>query len=118
MSEFLFLYRSCEPARAPEIRQQMIQKWHVWLNGLREAGHVKDVGHPLAASGKLVRGRHKVTDGPFTEAKELVGGYTVIEARDLDHAAELSMNCPILEAGGAVEVRPILEVPAVRGNFP
>ena len=48
-----------------------------------------------------------VTDGPFAEAKDIIGGFTLIEARDLDHAVELSKGCPILEVDGAVEVRPI-----------
>lgn len=47
-----------------------------------------------------------VTDGPYAE-KDLVGGFTVIEAKDLSHAAELSMGCPVFLYGGSVEVRPI-----------
>jgi len=55
-----------------------------------------------------VKGSKKaVTDGPFAEAKDIIGGFTLIEARDLDHAVELSKGCPILEVDGAVEVRPI-----------
>jgi hypothetical protein len=56
----------------------------------------------------VVRGKQKtVTDGPFAEAKDVVGGFTLIQARDLEQAAELSKGCPILEVGGSVEVRPI-----------
>ena len=52
-----------------------------------------------------------MTDGPFAEAKDVVGGYTLIEARDLDQAAELSKGCPIFEVdGGAVEVRPVMKM--------
>lgn len=46
-------------------------------------------------------------DGPFAEAKDLIGGFTLIEARDLDHAVELAKGCPIFEFDGGVEVRPI-----------
>jgi hypothetical protein len=57
-----------------------------------------------------VKGKQKIiTDGPFAEAKELVGGYTLIEARDLEQAVELSKGCPILEVDGAVEVRPVMK---------
>lgn len=51
-----------------------------------------------------------VTDGPFAEAKDVVGGYTLIEACDLDQAVELSKGCPIFEAEGAVEVRPVMKM--------
>jgi hypothetical protein len=111
MSEFLFLYRDCEAVRSPEGRGQRIQKWAAWFQDLSAQGHIKDRGQPLEHSGRLVTGRKKmVTDGPFAEAKEVVGGYTLIEARDLDQAVELSKGCPILEADGAVEVRPVLRL--------
>ena len=58
--------------------------------------------------GRLVSGKQKaVSDGPFAEVKDLVNGYIVIEARDLDHAVVLAKGCPIFDDGGAVEVRPI-----------
>jgi hypothetical protein len=66
---------------------------------------------PFEHSGSLVKGREKtVTDGPFPETKEIVGGYTLIEPRTLEQAVELSKNCPILEVDGAVEVRPVLKL--------
>lgn len=108
MSEFVLLYRGVSRNGTPEQMQQQTQRWGAWLKGLSEKGHVKDFGHPLEVTGKVVKGNGKsVTDGPFAEAKDLIGGYTLIEARDLDHAAELSAECPIFSAGGVVEVRPI-----------
>ena len=50
------------------------------------------------------------TDGPYTEAKDLVGGYTIVEAKDIDQAVELSRGCPIFEGGGSVEVRPVMKM--------
>jgi hypothetical protein len=111
MSEFLFLYRGGETDRSPERMQQTMQKWMSWLKELREKGHIKDQGQPLERTGKLVKGRQKsVTDGPFAEAKDIVGGYTLIAARDLAQAVELSKGCPILEADGTVEVRPVMKI--------
>jgi len=112
MGEFVFLYRGgAEPGRSPESAQQMMQKWMAWLKQLGENGHIKDQGQPLERAGKLVKGKRKtVTDGPFAEAKDIVGGYTLIEARDLDQAVELSKGCPIFEADGAVEVRPVMKM--------
>ena len=111
MSEFLFLYRGGETGRSPEKMQQTMQKWIAWMKELGEKGNLKDQGHPLERTGKLVKGQQKVvTDGPYPEAKDIVGGYTLIDARDLDHATELSKGCPIFEVGGLVEVRPIMKM--------
>jgi len=111
MSEFLYLYRGGETGRSPERAQQMMQKWMAWLKELAENGHIKDRGQPLERSGKLVKGKRKsVTDGPFAEAKDAVGGYTLIEAHDLDQAVELSKGCPIFEVDGEVEVRPVMKL--------
>ena len=112
MSVFALLYRGgVEPGRSPERAQQMMQKWMAWLKELTEKGHIKDQGQPLERTGKLVKGKQKtVTDGPFAEAKDIVGGYTLIEARDLGQAVELSKGCLIFEADGAVEVRPVMKM--------
>ena len=111
MSEFVFLYRGGEHGRSPEQAQQIMQKWVTWLKDLGAKGHIKDQGQPLEPSGKLVKGTQKtVTDGPFAEAKDIVGGYTLIEARDLAQAVELSKGCPIFEVDGAVEVRPVMKM--------
>jgi len=111
MNEFVFLYRGGETGRSPERAQQVIQKWMAWFKELAEKGHVKDRGQPLERTGKLVNGKRKtVTDGPFAEAKDVVGGYTLILAKNLDEAAELSKGCPILEVDGQVEVRPVMKL--------
>jgi hypothetical protein len=82
-----------------------------WLKELTDQGHVKDPGHPLERSGKLVAGRQKtVTDGPFAEAKDVIGGYTLVHAADLAEAVTLTSGCPIFEVGGAVEVRPVMKM--------
>lgn len=111
MSEFTFLYRGREPNMSPEQMQKTMEKWTAWFKDLSAKGHIKDIGHPLEAAGRVVTGKQKtVTDGPFAESKDVVGGFTLIEARDLEQAAELSKGCPILEAGGSVEVRPIQKI--------
>lgn len=112
MSEFLFLYRGGErPAGTPEQMQQVMQKWIGWMNDLQAKGVLKDRGRPLEPEGKIVRGKDKsVVDGPFAEAKDVIGGYSIVEAKDLAHAIELSMGCPILHVGGDVEVRPTLRM--------
>ena len=79
-----------------------------WFKELGAKGHLKDPGHPLEPVGKVVNGNKKVVmDGPFTETKDVVGGFTLIVAKDLEEAAEISKCCPILEVGGSIDVRPI-----------
>lgn len=113
MSDFVFLYRGGEAGRTPERAQEMVQKWMTWFKALADRGHLKDRGLPLERSGRLVKGRQKVvTDGPFAETKDVVGGFTLIEAGDLDQAVELSKGCPIFETDGAVEVRPVMILPS------
>ena len=111
MSQFVYLYRggNREFEQSPERMQQMMQKWMSWLKGLGEQGHLKDQGQPLERAGKIVKGKQKsVTDGPFAEAKDVIGGFSIVEAHDLDQAVQLSKGCPIFEVEGAVEVRPVM----------
>ena len=111
MSEFVYLYRGGQMNRSPEAIQQTMQKWMAWFKDLGDKGHVKNVGQPLEHAGKLVRGKQKtVTDGPYAETKDIVGGYTLVEAKDLDQAVTLSFGCPIFESGGLVEVRPVMKM--------
>lgn len=109
MNDFVFLYRGGDAARSPERIQQTLEKWFSWMAVLRENGHLKDPGLALERTGKVVQGKERtVTDGPFTEVKDIIGGYSLIAARDLDQAIELTKGCPIFEDDGTVEVRPVM----------
>jgi hypothetical protein len=67
--------------------------------------------YPLHPAGKQVVGTKKVvTDGPFIESKELVGGYLIVHAKDLNDAVEISKGCPFLNWNGLVEVRPVQQM--------
>ena len=108
MSEFTYLFRGRDTTASPEQMQKTMEKWVAWFKDLGAKGHLKEPGHPLEHTGKVVKGKQKiVNDGPYAEAKDVIGGYIVVEAKDLSHAVEISKGCPILEAGGSVEVRPI-----------
>ena len=112
MAAFMFLFRGGWSGSArsdsPEQMQQHIQKWFAWFDGLSKAGVYKGQAAPLETGGKVVRGLRKtVSDGPFAEAKDVVGGYAIVEAENLDAAIELARGCPIFEKDGAVEVRPV-----------
>ena len=108
MGEFAFVYRGRDTSGSPEQMQKHMEKWLTWFNELRANGHISESGHPLDSAGMVVQGKKKaVTDGPYAEAKDVIGGFTLVEAKDLRQAAELAKGCPILEVGGSVEVRPL-----------
>ena len=111
MSKYLFLFRGGMDmsAAGPEALQANMMKWKAWMEQLTANGRMTG-GEPLDNPGKTVAGTaKKVTDGPFAEGKELVGGYLLVNASSLDEATDLSKGCPIFEHDGSVEVRPIRE---------
>jgi len=108
MTEFVYLYRGYELPASPEEMQQKTAKWMIWLKELSDKGHLKSLGEPLLPGGKVVKGTKKqVIDGPYAEAKDVVGGYSIIVARDIDQAVNFSLGCPIFGDGGSVEIREI-----------
>jgi hypothetical protein len=108
MSEFTLLFRGRDRSAAPDQARRTAQKFLAWFKELGEQGHMKDPGHPLDHKGAVIAGASRVVhDGPFAEAKDVVGGYIVVDASDLQQAVELSKGCPILDVGGSVEVRPV-----------
>jgi hypothetical protein len=116
MSQFLYVYRMADAVRqermgTPEAAQQSMQRWMAWMGELDAKGHLKDRGQPLESTGKVVRGQQRsVTDGPYVEAKDLIGGFSIVEAKDIDQAVELSRGCPVFDGGGSVEVRPVMKM--------
>lgn len=115
MADYLLLFRGGDAQRledqaSPEKWQAHMQEWMQWMSALTEQG--KFVGaQPLKAGGKTVTGSGKlVTDGPFVEGKEIVGGYLICKAESLEEAVEISKGCPILAYDGIVEVREINEI--------
>jgi hypothetical protein len=110
MSEFTFLFRGREYFTSPSEGQKHMEQWVAWFKDLGAQGRLKDAGHPLEKSGQVVMGKDKlVKDGPYAEAKDIIGGYSIVEAENLGHAVELAKGCPILAVGGSVEVRPLLK---------
>ncbi|MGF7038356.1 YciI family protein [Mucilaginibacter lappiensis] len=110
MKDFLFVFRNdyqAMPTISPEETQALTQKWMDWVGGIAAQSKLADRGNRLFATGKVVKGDNVITDGPYTEIKELIGGYTLVKAESLDEAAELAKGCPILAFGGNVEVREI-----------
>lgn len=115
MSDYLFLFRATEAEQrqamgTPEHAQQSMEAMLAWLRELEAKGHLKNPGQPLETTGRVVRGpKPTVTDGPYVEAKDLVLGFAIIEARDIAQAVELASRCPMVLGGAIVEVRPVAQ---------
>jgi hypothetical protein len=115
---FLLLFRNAGPEThahlSPAEREEMTKKWNAWYEGLAAKGKVQH-GRPLGLGGRVVSGARgqNVTDGPFAEAKEVVGGYFFLTVADIDEATEIAKHCPGLPLGLTVEVRPVAEVSPV-----
>jgi len=113
MSNFLYLFRGGDASRiqqSPEEMQAHMQKWGAWMGGLKEKGQLVD-GLPLNKEGKVVeKAGEVITDGPFAEGAEVVGGYLIVTATDLNDAVDISKGCPIFEHNGNVEVREIMSM--------
>jgi len=88
--------------------QQVTDRWMAWFNRLKEQG-TAIAGNPLEPQGRIVSGKNGrvVSDGPFAESKEMIGGYFLLKVNTLDDAVAIAQECPGLPYGIRVEVRPV-----------
>lgn len=94
--------------QSPEDIQADIEKWNKWIGTIADQGKLLGTD-ALMPTGKLMsKSGQVITDGPFTEGKEIVGGYTLVSAASIDEATELAKGCPIFDMDGSVEIRPIV----------
>ena len=114
--QFLLLFRhpSDGPDPTPDEMQQIMGRWMEWMKGMKARGEFVGANR-LDDGGKVLRGAtgSTVTDGPFAETKEVVGGYVIVAADNLARAAEIARGCPGLANGAIVEVRPIEQLPPI-----
>ena len=112
MEKFMFIFQGnpATPQGSPEQMQAHMGKWMAWIDKLTKEGRY-EAGEPLLPGGKLVAGKNKtVTDGPYTEGKEVVGGFFLIKAKDINEAVEIAKDCPDFELGASVQVRQVLKI--------
>jgi len=111
MKQFMMIFQGGDyitSQLSPDEIQQRMQKWFAWVEDLKQK-ELYVSGEPLTADAKKVSGVNQVvTDGPFVDAKELVGGFFVVKANDWDHAVSLTNGFPDYDLGGAVEVREVM----------
>ena len=117
MKKFMLILHEDPSAFAevsPEEMQQVVEKYGAWAQSLAENGQHAG-GNKLTDEGgrwlSRQNGQISAVDGPFTEAKEVVGGYFLVLADDMAAAESIAMNCPHLEFGGRIELRQIDDVP-------
>lgn len=109
MKDFMMIFRSDKnsPKPSPDQLQQMVKQWDDWRRKLEQTGNFVAT-NALGFEGKTFNAKGPITDGPYAEVKEHVGGYTIVKANDLSHAEELAQDCPILQVGGSIEIRDVM----------
>jgi len=106
ISEYLVISRGqWKNDSSPEDIQGAIDRFYAWLESLVGEGRMR-TGQRLAVDGKTVF-KSAITDGPFGESKEVVGGYWFILASSLEEAAKIAQGNPCLEYGLFYEIRPL-----------
>ncbi len=110
MEKFMFIFHGgINFDASPEELQANMGKWMAWVDKLKEEGKYVS-GEALLPGGKLVKGKNAITDGPYTEGKELVAGFFVVNAATIEEAlANASENYPDFAYGGQVQVRPVMK---------
>lgn len=113
MNEFMMIFRNDytpDFKPSPEQMQQNIKQWQDWIGGIAAQGKFVSTNR-LGFQGKTLSANNVVTDGPYAEVKEIVGGYIVIKSNHIDEAITLAEGCPIFHIGGSVEVRDVIQIP-------
>jgi len=95
----------------PSQIQESIKHWQDWIGGIAAQGKFVSTNQ-LGFTGKTLLPGGVVTDGPYAEVKEIVGGYIIVKAAAIDEALLLAAGCPVLAMGGNVEVRDIMRLNA------
>ncbi len=110
MEKFLLIFQGGKARElGADAMQSHMGNWMAWRQKVVSDGHFI-AGDRLQPGGKLLSGKNKsVTDGPFTEGKEIVGGYFLINAKDMDEAIAIAQGCPIYDVEGSVQVRQVMK---------
>ena len=106
---YMLLFRGTELRKSlsPEEMQKVSEQWMAWFKRLTDEGKAV-AGNPLEREGKIVSGKDRVvSDGPFAESKEAIGGYFLLDVATMDEAVAIARECPCLSYGIRVEVRPV-----------
>lgn len=112
MENYILLFRQPDydyRETSKEKMQEIFKKWQDWVNGIEAQDKFVSHGQRLTMEGKVLRPGGVITDGPFVEIKEKLGGFILIKAENMDDATTLAHGCPALDTGGSVEIRQLFE---------
>lgn len=105
----LFRQPSYDYSAVPkEELERVARKWKEWADGIKAQGNFERQGSRLGNDGKVLKPGGVISDGPFVEIRERLGGFIIVKAESLEEAITLAHGCPALDAGGSVEVRPVI----------
>ncbi|MGV7221712.1 MAG: YciI family protein [Nitrospinales bacterium] len=121
MTEYMFLYKGGDPdfkeKAKPEDMQALMAKWGEWIAGLEASGNLTTGGDPLEGFGKKLTADGVVTDMSLAEVKEIVGGYSIVKADNMEQAIEIAKTCPAISKDSScgsddsyIEIRPVLKM--------
>ena len=96
---------------SPDELQRVMTDFYAWVDTLTQKG-IHRGAQPLMEEGKLVAGAsgNSVTDGVFAESKEAIAGYFLLAVASTDEAVRIAQQCPILQHGAQIEVRPVADM--------
>ncbi len=107
MPKYMLIYRDPaepqSPPPSPEEMQGFLQLWDGWFKQFPD--QIVEMGDGLLPTGRVLQPSGVVADGPYVEAKEMIGGFSVVQAQSYEEAVEVARHCPITKIGGAIEIR-------------
>jgi hypothetical protein len=112
MKEFVLIFRMDalpEVGYSSEELEPMMKNWESWLENLVAKNILVSYGNRLGAESRIIKNGKVITDGPYAEIKEIIGGFNIIRANSIDEAAEIAKSCPLI-GDSAIEVRNVFDM--------
>ena len=113
MTEFALIFRN-EPTPnfkpSQEQLQEILKEWGAWFEKMGANEQIVNMGSRLSSEGRTVNANNSISVGPYAEVKEIITGYIVVRAENIDGATEIAKGCPILKVGGNVEIRTTIKM--------
>jgi len=113
MKEFMMIFRNENNSGfkgSPEQMKENVKQWQGWIGNIVAQGKFVSTNR-LGSQEKVLKSKGVLKDGPYMEVKKIISGYIIIQSNSIDEASKLANGCPILNVGGSVEIRDILQIP-------
>jgi hypothetical protein len=108
MNDFLLIFRrdyQTETQPSPEQMKEHLQQWQDWFGSLAAQNKLARPLQRWDSDGRVLKSSKSITNGPYAEIKESIGGLIIIKAESYEEALEIAQDSPILNVGGSVEIR-------------